>query len=82
MKYLVRKPLPADGDVLQPGTVVDAQDWRNLRTLISGRYLEPYAEQEAPKKATKADADLTLGEVAAPASKPKARKKPVEDSQQ
>lgn len=43
-KYIVLKPIPVDGEKLSTGTVVDAAGWRNLRTLISGRYLAPYDE--------------------------------------
>lgn len=49
MKYRVLKPIPVDNGSLPSGTIVDAEGWRNLRTLLSGRYLEaaPDAEVEA-----------------------------------
>lgn len=40
-KYIVMKPIPVDGEKLPTGTVVNAAEWRNLRTLIAGRYLKP-----------------------------------------
>lgn len=40
MVYRVTKPIPkGDGTVVPTGALVDAAKWRNLRTLIGGRYL-------------------------------------------
>lgn len=44
-KYIVCKPIPVDGDVLPTGMVVDAAEWRNLRSLIAGRYLKHVVEE-------------------------------------
>lgn len=55
MAYKVTKPIPkGDGSVIPTGTMVDAAKWRNLRTLISGRYLVEVLEV-APKVAPKAE---------------------------
>lgn len=51
MPYLVLKPIPVNDGVIPSGEVVDAEEWRNLRTLISGRYLAP---EPVPAKAVTA----------------------------
>jgi hypothetical protein len=50
MAYKVLKPIPkGDGTTIPAGTVVDASSWRNLRSLIGGRYLVEIADAIAPK---------------------------------
>lgn len=44
MAYKVTKPISNNGVVIPAGTVVDAASWRNLRSLINGRYLVECAE--------------------------------------
>lgn len=40
MAYRVTKPIPkGDGSTIPTGSLVDAKGWRNLRSLINGRYL-------------------------------------------
>lgn len=40
MPYKVLKPIPnGDGTYHQTGDIVHADGWRNLRTLVNGRYL-------------------------------------------
>lgn len=55
MPYQVLKPIPVNDGVIPVGEVVDAEGWRNLRTLISGRYLSP--EPVAAKAAKPAAQD-------------------------
>jgi hypothetical protein len=50
MAYKVLKPIPkGDGTTIPAGTVVDASSWRNLRSLIGGRYLAEIADAIVPK---------------------------------
>ena len=45
MAYKVLKPIPkGDGTVIPAGSLVDAAKWRNLRSLIGGRYLVEVAD--------------------------------------
>ncbi len=44
MAYKVTKPIKKNGLVIPAGTVIDAEHWRNLRSLINGRYLVQCAE--------------------------------------
>jgi hypothetical protein len=44
MAYKVQRPIAKNGSVIPVGTVVDAANWRNLRSLINGRYLVECAE--------------------------------------
>lgn len=48
MLYRVLKPVPTDHDAIPTGTIVDASGWRNVRTLVAGRYLEPVTDDETP----------------------------------
>lgn len=57
MPYRVLKPIPnGDGTYHQSGEIVNAKGWRNLRQLVSGRYLvevleeAPAAEEDATEK--------------------------------
>jgi hypothetical protein len=41
MPYIVLKPVPiGGGKKIAPGTVVDAENWKNRRTLEGGRYIQ------------------------------------------
>lgn len=56
MAYKVTKPIPkGDGSVVPTGTIVDGSGWRNIRTLINGRYLvevvDAIPSNPAPKPA-------------------------------
>jgi len=49
MAYRVTKPIPkGDGTVIATGSLVDAANWRNLRSLISGRYLVEVVDATVP----------------------------------
>jgi hypothetical protein len=48
--HVVVKPLPLGGEVLEPGTEVDASDWRNREVLESQRYLKSLSEKKATRK--------------------------------
>lgn len=42
MPYKVLKPLPVgNGEVIPSGTIVDAEGWRNVRTLVASRWITP-----------------------------------------
>lgn len=73
MPYQVLKPIPVNDGVIAPGEIVDAEGWRNLRTLISGRYLspEPVAAKAAGKSAQAAPAPQ---DAAAPEKAAKAKR--------
>lgn len=50
MVYKVTKKIPSgDGSFIDVGEIVDASGWRNLKSLISNRYLMPWVEV-APEK--------------------------------
>jgi len=55
MSYKVLKPIPLGLErVLKAGEIVDAKNWRNLKQLISGRYLvEVFADVEPSRASTK-----------------------------
>lgn len=44
--HVVMRPLPEGGNVLQPGTVVDAGRWPNTPLLVSQRYLRDATDEE------------------------------------
>lgn len=44
--HIVCRPLPLGTEILATGTEVDADSWRNLRKLISQRYLRPLTVEE------------------------------------
>lgn len=45
MAYKVTKRIPTgDGSFIAVGDIVDGASWRNLRALISNRYLMPLSE--------------------------------------
>jgi len=50
MKAKVLKKITADGKILNAGEIADISQWRNTRTLLSGRYLEILDEQAEEKK--------------------------------
>jgi len=50
MKARVLKKITADGKILNVGEIADITQWRNARTLLSGRYLEILDEQAEEKK--------------------------------
>lgn len=48
MAYKVTRPIPkGDGTVIPAGTIVDASSWRNVRALVSNRWLVPLVETES-----------------------------------
>lgn len=50
MAYRVLKPIPnGDGTYHQTGDLVEAGGWRNLRALVSGRYLVEVVEAVEPE---------------------------------
>jgi len=50
MKARILKRLTDSGKTLEVGDIVDVSNWRNTKTLISGRYLEITHEQAEEKK--------------------------------
>lgn len=62
MKAKVLKTLTSLGEVLQSGDIVDVSGWRNVKALVSARYIELVGDNtpvkseesatEAPKKKT------------------------------
>ena len=53
MKAKLLKRMVVDGKVLDTGKVVDVSKWRNVKTLLSNRYIELVIEQEKEVKVTK-----------------------------
>lgn len=50
--HVVMKALPGPNGTLQPGTEVDASEWRNAPLLVSQRYLKPLDGVEAQNEST------------------------------
>jgi hypothetical protein len=55
MLATVRKTMQSDKGLLQAGDVVDVSTWRNVKSLISNRYIElvketPVSKPKAEKK--------------------------------
>jgi hypothetical protein len=58
MAYKVNKPIPkGDGTMIAAGTIVDGRGWRNLRTLVSNRWLIPVEVVAADATVVVADAE-------------------------
>ncbi len=75
MAYLVLKPIPiGGGKKLEPGTTVDAENWRNRRTLEAGRYIQRIELSAKPD----ATAPAKRAEVKPAEPKPEERKPVVE----
>jgi hypothetical protein len=51
MKYIVLKPLPAQGGTLPSGAEVDTTGWLHTANLVQLRYLRPVTEQSTPRRA-------------------------------
>ena len=84
MAYRVTKPIPkGDGSTIPSGTLVDAKGWRNLRTLINGRYLVEVvdaipskpAPKPAPVVAPKAEVEAPVVEEEKPRPSRRIRKR-------
>ncbi len=54
MKAKILKRVVYEGKTLNPGDIADITEWRNSRTLLSGRYLEILDEQAEEKKPSSA----------------------------
>lgn len=55
MAYKVLKPIPVGlGQFLSTGAIVEADNWRNLRQLVNGRYLVQVVMADQPKPETEA----------------------------
>lgn len=56
MPHKILKPIPkGDGSFLSVGEIVDASKWRNMRTLVNGRYLVEVMEAPKPVKQVKVE---------------------------
>lgn len=45
--HVVLRQIETDEGVLEPGTQVDARQWRNTTRLVQARYLRPITAEEA-----------------------------------
>jgi hypothetical protein len=62
MLYEVIRPLPINGQIIQPGERVDGSDWpeANRRALVSQRYIQPVTvSPEAPKRGVESETVLS-----------------------
>lgn len=67
MAYKVLKPIPkGNGETIPTGTLVDAAKWRNLRTLISGRFLVEVVDAIAVKPVVASAPKAVVVEVQTP----------------
>ena len=48
MKAKLLKRMTVEGKIIDAGQVIEVKGWKNLKTLISGRYIEVVLE-ETPK---------------------------------
>jgi hypothetical protein len=55
MKAKLLKRMTVAGKSYNAGEVVDVSGWRNIRTLMSSRYLEIILEDDTPKVAPKVE---------------------------
>lgn len=62
----VRKVMQANDGILQPDDIVDVSGWRNVRSLVSGRYIELIADApaESPKPKVEKKAEDKIEEKA------------------
>lgn len=78
MLALVKKTMQSDKGILQAGDTVDVSTWRNVKSLVSNRYIELIHDAPAPK-AKKVDepkvAEPKVEKEEAKEVKPKATKK-------
>jgi hypothetical protein len=78
MLALVKKTMQSDAGTLQAGDTVDVSTWRNVKSLISNRYIELIHDAPAPKakKAEEPKVEESKAEKEeAKVAKPKATKK-------
>jgi hypothetical protein len=48
MRYIVLKPIPDTDGLIPSGTIVDDPQWRQLRALVSMRYLQTVPDDYVP----------------------------------
>jgi hypothetical protein len=49
MKAKLLKRMTVNGASLNAGEIIEVGDWKNIKTLISNRYIEVILEEEKPK---------------------------------
>jgi hypothetical protein len=71
----VRKSLQAGESILQVGDVVDVSGWRNVKSLVSNRYIEIVDSSSKPEpKPAKAEKKVEEVEAEPKAEKTKSKK--------
>ena len=53
MKAKLLKRMTYEGKTLNAGEIIDVKDWRNLKTLISNRYIEVLLEEAVTEEIKK-----------------------------
>lgn len=59
--HVVTKSLPQGKKVLEPGTEVDASDWRHVRSLEEQRYIKPLGAVETVRPIQPNERDKRMG---------------------
>jgi len=59
--HVVVKSLPFGGKTLEPGTEVNASEWRNAAALESQRYIKPIQPDGREKRMGRKDKDGNTG---------------------
>ncbi len=76
MLALVKKTMQSDKGILHAGDTVDVSDWRNVKSLVSNRYIELIQDAPAPKAKKVEESKAEKEEVTeVKVAKPKATKK-------
>lgn len=63
MKAKLLKRMTIAGKSHNAGEVLEVKDWKNLRSLVSNRYIEVILEEEKPKPKSEAKVKETTKEV-------------------
>lgn len=57
MKAKLLKRMTVGDKVIDAGQIVEVSDWKNLKSLVSNRYIEVILEEDKPKPKVKAEAE-------------------------
>jgi len=73
MKIRVLKRITNNGIALNAGEIIDATGWRNIKTLVSGRYVEILDEPTEQPKPKEAETKTLVSDTAKPKAKTTAK---------
>ena len=58
MKAKLLKRMTVNGEAHDAGEIVEVSSWKNIKTLISNRYIEVILEEEKPKVEPKVESKV------------------------